>query len=53
MSYKRIVFTKPHTAELLEYELAELKPNESTEIYTRLCNDKTFPLVQFDWRLLK
>ena len=38
--------------------LAELveethSPNESTEIYTRLCNDKTFPLVQFDWRLLK
>ncbi len=28
-------------------------PNEATEIFTRLCNDKTFPLVQFDWRLLK
>lgn len=28
-------------------------PNEAHEIYTRLANDKTFPLVQFDWRELK
>lgn len=28
-------------------------PEEAGEVFTRLCNDKTFPLVQFDWRLLK
>ena len=28
MSYKRIVFTKPYTAELLDFELAEPKPTE-------------------------
>ena len=25
-------------------------PEEATQIYTRLCTEKTFPLVQFDWR---
>lgn len=24
-------------------------PEKAPEIYTRLCNEKTFPLVQFDW----
>ena len=28
-------------------------PNEATEVFTRLACDKTFPLVQFDWRILK
>lgn len=28
-------------------------PAEATEVYTRLVTEKTFPLVQFDWRLLK
>lgn len=28
-------------------------PNEATEVYSRLVTEKTFPLVQFDWRLLK
>ena len=28
-------------------------PEEATEVYNRLANEKTFPLVQFDWRLLK
>ena len=28
-------------------------PEEATEIYDRLCNDKTFPIVQFDWSTLK
>lgn len=28
-------------------------PQEATEIYTRLCTEKTFPLVQFDWEKLK
>jgi threonine dehydrogenase-like Zn-dependent dehydrogenase len=28
-------------------------PLEAPEIYTRLANEKSFPLVQFDWRLLK
>lgn len=28
-------------------------PEEATEIYNRLCNDKTFPIVQFDWSMLK
>jgi len=28
-------------------------PIEATEIYTRLANEKTFPIVQFDWRKLK
>lgn len=27
-------------------------PREATEVYTRLCNEKTFPLVQFDWSKL-
>jgi hypothetical protein len=27
-------------------------PNDATEIYTRLCHEKAFPLVQFDWRKL-
>lgn len=27
-------------------------PEEATEVYTRLCNEKTFPLVQFDWSKL-
>ena len=27
-------------------------PREATEIYTRLCTEKTFPLVQFDWSKL-
>lgn len=25
-------------------------PEEAPEVYTRLCTEKTFPLVQFDWR---
>jgi len=28
-------------------------PAEATGIYARLCNEKTFPLVQFDWRKLQ
>ena len=28
-------------------------PEECQEIYTRLINDKNFPLVQFDWRNVK
>ncbi|MBO5090465.1 MAG: zinc-binding dehydrogenase [Clostridia bacterium] len=28
-------------------------PEKATEIYNRLCNDKTFPIVQFDWSVLK
>ena len=28
-------------------------PEEATEVYTRLCNEKTFPIVQFDWSVLK
>ena len=28
-------------------------PTEATEVYARLVTEKTFPLVQFDWRLLK
>lgn len=24
-------------------------PREATQVYTRLCTEKTFPLVQFDW----
>ena len=28
-------------------------PDEANEVYTRLAFNKTFPLVQFDWRLLK
>ncbi len=27
-------------------------PENATEIYNRLCNDKTFPIVQFDWSIL-
>jgi hypothetical protein len=27
-------------------------PEETTEVFTRLAFDKTFPLVQFDWRKL-
>lgn len=28
-------------------------PKEATQIYSRLCTEKTFPLVQFDWGKLK
>ena len=28
-------------------------PEEAPQVYTRLCTQKTFPLVQFDWRELK
>ena len=28
-------------------------PAEAPEVYQRLCTEKTFPLVQFDWRKLK
>ena len=28
-------------------------PDEANEVYTRLAFNKTFPLVQFDWRKLK
>lgn len=28
-------------------------PEEAHEVYTRLANEKTFPIVQFDWRKLK
>lgn len=28
-------------------------PDEAPEIYNRLANEKTFPLVQFDWSLLR
>ena len=28
-------------------------PNEAPEVYHRLVTEKTFPIVQFDWRLLK
>ena len=27
-------------------------PQEATEVYTRLANEKSFPMVQFDWRKL-
>jgi len=27
-------------------------PEEAPQVYTRLCTEKTFPLVQFDWRKL-
>ena len=27
-------------------------PEEAPEVYNRLCTEKAFPLVQFDWRLL-
>lgn len=29
------------------------KPEEAPEVYTRLANEKFFPLVQFDWRDMK
>lgn len=28
-------------------------PNEATEVYHRLATEKSFPIVQFDWRQLK
>jgi hypothetical protein len=27
-------------------------PVEAPEVYTRLANEKSFPMVQFDWRKL-
>lgn len=27
-------------------------PQEATEVYTRLCTEKAFPLIQFDWSML-
>jgi threonine dehydrogenase-like Zn-dependent dehydrogenase len=42
---------------LIKYNRLEVKsmieeihsPNECTEVYTRLANEKSFPVVQFDW----
>lgn len=28
-------------------------PKQATEVYTRLANESTFPIAQFDWRTLK
>ena len=28
-------------------------PEEAPQVYTRLCTEKTFPLVQFDWSMLE
>lgn len=28
-------------------------PEDATQVYTRLCTEKTFPIVQFDWRKLQ
>ena len=28
-------------------------PTEAPEVYTRLCTEKTFPIVQFDWSELQ
>ena len=46
-------FTKMGRIDLSNLIEETHSPNEAPEIYTRLCNDKTFPLVQFDWRFLK
>ncbi|MEE1280163.1 MAG: hypothetical protein UHH95_04960 [Oscillospiraceae bacterium] len=27
-------------------------PALATEIFTRLCNEKAFPIVQFDWSVI-
>lgn len=40
------------------FQLADMvdevhSPSEATEIYTRLLTEKTFPVVQFDWRTIK
>ncbi len=28
-------------------------PEDAPEVYTRLCTERNFPVVQFDWRLIK
>ena len=45
-------------AEMGRIKLADLidethSPEDAFEIYSRLANESVFPLVQFDWRLLK
>ena len=54
--YVDLTFKKLH--EMGRIKLSNLvdethSPEEATEIYDRLCNDKTFPIVQFDWSALK
>ncbi|MBO5745553.1 MAG: zinc-binding dehydrogenase, partial [Clostridia bacterium] len=39
-----------HLTELVEETHS---PEEATEVYARLANEPSFPMVQFDWRLLK
>ena len=39
-----------HLTELIEETHS---PEEAFEVYTRLANEPSFPMVQFDWRLLK
>ena len=39
-----------HLTELVEETHS---PEEATEVYARLAKERSFPMVQFDWRLLK
>ena len=39
-----------HLTELIEETHS---PEEAFDVYTRLANEPSFPMVQFDWRLLK
>ena len=39
-----------HLTELIEETHS---PEEAFEVYTRLANEPSFPMVQFDWRLMK
>lgn len=52
------MFTLKKLTEMGRIKLSDIidethSPNTASEVYTRLATDKTFPLVQFDWRLLK
>lgn len=52
------VLTTLHLIEMGRFQLSKIidevhSPNEAAEVYTRLANEKAFPLVQFDWRKLE
>jgi len=48
--YKLVKFGRFQLADMVDEVHS---PSEATEIYTRLATEKTFPIVQFDWRILK
>lgn len=54
--YQKILFTEPGVARLCEYTLEAPQKNEVQVklmiSYHRLATERSFPMIQFDWRML-